>query len=1778
MLPIAGYEIESVLHRSQQRCVLRAVRRSDGAAVVIKTLSADHPEPRAAAGLRHEFDVLERLREVDGVIRAHGLQPYGHGNVALVLEPFGQSLATRLASLPRGRLPLAEVLDIGVAVAQTLARVHALDVVHKNIEPRSLLVGEAGATRLIDFGIASELSRERQQNVLSLGAAGALPYLSPEQTGRMNRELDYRSDFYSLGVTLFELMTGELPYHARTPLEWVHSHIGRAPRSPGEVDASIPGAVSDIVLKLLSKNAEDRYQGSASLVADLDRCRRELRHTGRVAPFAPGQRDVSRRFNIPQKLYGRDAELAALQGLFRQVLAGGLEFCMVSGTSGVGKSALVNEVSRTLVREGGILVQGKFDQFHRSTPYSAVTVAFSGLAQQLLAEPRERREALRDALLAALAPNARVLVDFVPDLEAVIGPQPPVPELPRAEAQNRFQIAFLAFMRVLASQRPLVMFLDDLQFGDASTLNLIRWLASARDLGHLLVIGAYRSNEVDPGHPLRQALNEIGNLRTVHELALRPLGADSVEQIVADTLASEPEAARPLAALLHDKVQGNPFFLTEMLQTLEQSGAIAFEMEAARWTWNMDAVRHAALGADVVEFIVGNMRRLPPATQRALELAACIGNTFDLRTLAIIHERSMAQAGQDLLPALRRHMIAPLDDDYRLFAGHADGASVATANPRYRFQHDRVQQAAYALIDAGRRQAVHLSVGRLMQRHADAREREEQLIDIVGHLNEGRRLLQDAGERRELAALNLAAGLRAQRSSAYETALGYLRIGHELLPPDAWESDFDLAMALAVETQQCAYQTARHDEADVWIERMLAHAPSQVAKAEILSMRTRQYATTGRMAESIDAAIAGLALLGIRFTARPGRRAIRREMAEVERNLAGRPIASLVDSPPLSDPGLMVAIRLLMEIFPASFLSGSGDLFPFLVLKSVNISLAGGNSPESAFAFAAYGMILCGVLDDAALGQQFGELALAMNDRLDDIALKSRVIYLYAMFIHHWSHHWSTMTPWFRKGIEAGFQSGDLLYLAYSAQDCIIWDPRLDLETAMREHADYLNVVRDCAYQDSLDSGTLFLQMQRNFLGLTDGLCSLSDSVFDERRCVRGMRERRFMTGVANFHIYKVEICHFYGRHDEAWEHVLAQDALMASAMSLPQLVRYEIASFLTRCARYAGLDAQEQVQTRRRLNADSRRMARRAAHCPDNFAHLHLTMRAELARLDGRVAAALALYEDAAEAARTSGFLRDEAMANELAARHLLAAGRERAAEGYLRAARRLYERWRAWRKIDQLDLEFPQLRTQATVPAPAADAARPESAGTFDLSTLDLASVMKASQAISSEIVLERLWATTMRIMLENAGGQRGCFIVQDDGRLVVEGRSEIGLEQPPAGDKATDGLPMSIVYHVLHTNRPVVINDLAQAGQFARDDYLERHRPQSLVCIPLRRHGRFEGAIYMENRLAAGVFTEARIEVMRLLSAQVSISIENARLHEDQRRLIQAQRRFVPSQFLESLAHRDIGRVDLGENVAKEMSVMFADLRGFTPLAERLGPTVTIALLNRFFGDMEPAITQAGGFIDSFAGDEIKALFDSSADAAVRAGIAMWQALEEMNRRSVALGQPQLQMGVGVNTGPLVLGTVGAQGRLQCSVIGDTVNLASRIEQLTKVYRARLIVGEHTVRALSPGHGFSLRRVDRVAVKGKDIAVDVYEVLDAETPERRAAKAATHAALDAAMRRYFAREFEPAQAAFAALAAADPQDAVPAMFVERCARHLRSPPSPDWQGFERLTTLSS
>lgn len=1630
-IDLPGYTIGTVQSRHRDRVIYKAQREHDAKSVIIETLDTDYPGRRQLAEIKREAALYDNLSTIKGVISLHEVISYGSGNLALVLERFDSTLRELMLEQDGEPLEATSVIGIALQITKTLEQVHKAGLVHKAIAAENVMVNPHTLDiALSGFGIASELEQEPQATHISRKPQGYLAYMSPEQTGRMNRDLDYRSDYYSLGVLLYELLTAERPFKAQSLLEWVHCHISQQAIEPHKKEPTVPYALSIIVSKLLQKNPDDRYNSASGLLHDLVQCEGLLlSNSGNISndnAKALGSKDIRQKFLIPQGLYGREEELARLLEYYEDAVDGITQFCLVHGYSGVGKTALVNELDKYQIKERGFVVQAKFDQYHQGDTYSTLISAFRGLIQQILLEPKDNLLVWQQKLLEALDNNGGVVIEFLPELEIIIGEQPEVVELLPTETQNRLHRVLTSFLHVFADAgHPVVLFLDDLQWCDVPTLHLLQHIITSKEQSHLLIIGAYRSNEVPNGHPLQIMLDEVSQSYNINQIAVKPLDKISVGQMVADCLDSSVESTLQLSELLFQKAKGNPFFTTELLRHLHKVGAISRDNTSQKWVWDQSLADWRDVSSDVVEFMVSSLRTLSKDTQDLLQLAACIGNRFDLQTLSRIYNRPVKNTAKALLDTIQQYTIRPLHNDYRLVDSVNDTMDLTA---EFSFQHDRVQQAAYNLIDENKRAQMHLKIGRLMWQQHDYDVPAEYIIDVAEHLNIAVDLINDTEERIKLALLNLHAARRARSSSAYEVAYKHILIAQKLakLVGDVFAQH---EKALAEESQLCTYLTGRIEEAEIWMEKRLKLASSALEKSEILATRTRQYATLNRMADSVQSAVEGLALLGIHLPSNPSEQDVKREQERVLESLNGRAIESLIESPPEQDEKTLVAMKLFMEVFAAAFLSGTGQFFPFLVLKSVNLSLKSGLCPESAFAYASYGMILCGELDDPALGYQYGKLGLAINEKLGDLKLRSRVIYLYAMFVHHWSEHWTSLTPWFKKGIEAGYQTGDLLYLAYSAQDCVIWDPKLDLETAHRLHTENLDIVRECAYQDSLDSGTLFLQLQRALLGLTENETSFNDHEFDEQTCLEGMQQRQFKTGVANYHIYKAELCFIHGDVNQARLHLEQQDKLIRSAMSLPQLVRYYLVANLTLAEHYPFMSGFEQAETLERLNKDLARMKRWSQNCEANFLHLYYLMRAELENLSGNITQALELYDLSIEHAQKHQFMRDEALASERAARMLLANGKRRSSEGYLRGAYKMYDAWGAEVKVKRLKGEFPFIKEVVT-----SFSSNEEWDFTLDIDSM---SVLKASREISSEIVLERLLDKVMHILLENAGAQWGCLVLSgksetsshllvENAILPKEGLDPLCVPEHSALKCRNDmkiPLPVTLLTHVLRMNNPLVLHNAATEGEFKDDPYILKFKPKSIICVPIKRK-QFEAAIYMENNLSEDVFSKTQIEVVSLLVAQASVAVENARLYEQVQEYSKTLEDKVTERTtqleklnkeLRRLAHRDgltgVANRRRADNYLSQtwsvlwrakqpLSVIMLDVDHFKAYNDNYGHQAGDHCLVKISHAIQNVLSRQGDMIARYGGEEfIVILPNTSLDGAFIIGEKMRLAVESL-----------------------------------------------------------------------------------------------------------------------------------------------------------------------------------
>jgi predicted ATPase/signal transduction histidine kinase/CheY-like chemotaxis protein len=1469
--PLKGYRIRALVEESTATMVYRAEREHDGRAVVLKLLKREAATPDAVARYRRELEMLESLRGISGgVVQALGLET-AHGLPMLVLEDIG---AESLARLRRAqRLGLEEVLALGARIADILGEIHARGVLHRDVNPSNILVRrDTRAVMLTDFGssVRSAVDPTRPGNTAAL--AGTLAYMAPEQTGRMDHPVDHRADLYSLGVTLYELCTGRLPFDTSDAVELVHSHIARQPVPAHEVDPNIPEAVSAVISRLMAKMPADRYQSAHGCAHDLRACQSQLQATGRVQPFALAEHDVPERFVISDRLYGREREQAALRAAVARALAGGRELLLLTGHPGIGKSALARELAAPATRGPAYFIEGKFDQYQRNVPYSAVASAFGELLGQLLTEPEERLGRWRAALGAALGSNGQVLVDVIPDLTFLIGPQPPVARLGPAEAENRFHVVFQRFLEAVCSaEHPLLLFLDDLQWADAASLRLVQRMATDPAIHHLLILGAYRDHEagddLDAAHPLMLLLEQLrARAVEVERLALGPLGVEHVRELLAVALQRAPDDCTELAELVLARTEGNPFFVDQLLRTLHQERLLAFDRGLGGWRWDLGAIRALGITDDVVDLMIERIRKLPAASQRVLELAACAGNVFDTGTLAVICEDDPAAIQGHLVPAIELGLVRPLPAPA---PRSIDGGAGAHA-----FAHDRVQQAAYALIAAEERGRVHLRIARLLAHGLAPAQREQRLFELAEHFVLGAPLLDDPAEKLMVARLCLAAGQRAQASMARDTALRFLRAGLALVPAPGWQAHYELTRDLTMAAAEAAYLTDQPDEAVRLSEEILAHARDVRDKAAVHQFRIILAHIQGRVSEIVPGTLAALAMLGIVLPREPAaQQALEQELhARLALDDAG--FAALERLPAVADPQQSILItRLLPRLFSV-ITTIDPAVWRLMAATAVVQAMEEGHSAAAAMGHATYGMIICGQRQDFDRGLRFGELAMRLIERFPEPALAVKVECSVRFAVLPWSRPLRESLEPFRALTQRGLQLGDLQYACFAfIQRClfrfVLGDP---LDDVHREQLACLALIERHGLPTVRETASHWERVVRRLLDPA-GFASEPEaprpaaSMFHElhQRCTETIL--RYIAG----------------------EHEAALAAAVAGARCAPVVggfLWFAEQTFWHSLAILAALPA-EPERAGALLGAVERNQAllgRWAARVPENFRHQHLLVEAESARARGDALAAMPLYDQAIDSAGDSGHLREEAIANERAAGFYAGLGRTKIARGYLTDAYHAYRRWGAQAKVRRLEEQHPWLARRQVRANDRETVSTPSSSGTSQM--LDVASVVRASQAISGQLVLDALLAELMKIIIENAGAERGYLLLMHGGTLALEAEGEAGsgsyralpsLDLDPSGG----ALALTAVSYVARTRKSLVLHDAAEQEPFAGDPYVRGHRPRSLLCAPIARHGDLVGAVYLENNLMAGAFTPARVEVVQMLASQAAISLENARL---------------------------------------------------------------------------------------------------------------------------------------------------------------------------------------------------------------------------------------------------------------------------------------------------------
>ena len=1485
---VPGVDVEEEIYRSDRTVVMRGRRQRDGAPVIVKTLSEEDRDPRDVLRLAREHEILQTL-DSPGIVRSLGLERV-NGSFALLLEDFGGvSLGHHLAA---HRVDIPSFLTIASQLTEALCTIHDRGIIHKDLNPSNILVNvTTGQVKISDFGISSFLEREAQSETGVNLLEGTLPYISPEQTGRMNRSIDYRTDFYSLGATLYEVLLGWPPFQSGDPMELVHSHIARRPIPPCELNREIPVSVSAIVMKLLSKTAEERYQTARGLKADWDRCASELRSNGIVSVFEPGKEDYSDRFTIDQRLYGREEETRLLLDAFNRVCDGTPESLFVCGLPGIGKSALLHEVYKPLTKRRGFFISGKFDELQRNVPYASFLTAFRDLVHEILAGSDEQLAEWKTRLLEFLGKNGQVMVDVLPELELIIGPQPPVQELPSTEAQNRIHNVLCTFVRTVArKEHPLVLFLDDLQWADPASLDLLRLLmGESRDM-HLLFLGAYRFPE--PVDALDRIIVEMERSGcSVHRVVLLPLDGETTNRLIADSLHCDPAESAPLSSLVYEKTDGNPFFVNEFLKSLYRDKLLWFDRAEHDWKWDRARILQKDITENVVSMMTAKIRYLSDDGQRALTTASCIGNTFELNPLAMALGLPEARTAKLLQGAISEGLILPVGDAYKFVRGYGsdDPTEMLPGDHTvvtYRFTHDRVQQAAYSLIPDDRKAALHYAIGSNLLKSAGEPENDGRVLEVVNQMNLGAASIAGREEKLVLAALNLLAGRRAKVSGAFEAALRFFMAGKSLLSTDDWESEYRLTYDLTTEMGECEYLTGKFSEAEKGFTECHDHARGALDRARICYHEVALFVYAGEPERGIAAGITGLGLVGVRIARAPGKIAVIASLLRVQWLLRGRKILEIGHQRSMTDERQRLALRILMAMVHFAYRS-SENLSAVVILKMVDATLSHGTADESPYAFATYGLVLSTGFGAVDSGCAFGDLSVRVADRNANQYMLGRCLFVLGSVLHGWRHDLPEGMKILADAYRQSLSSGDLEYASYAlihlTLDSIVTGETLD--DVYRKAGENLAFVKRFRFANPELTFVLARQMVLSLKGATSAEGSLDDGEWKEEDYLALLGRTNENVARMYHTVFRMQVHYLFGQFDGALR--TARDSRPYSAALRGQILQAEYCFYesLTLCQVMAGFPPGERRKAGRTLRRNLRKLKRWAKGAPGNFLHKYLLVQAEAARCAGRTEEAMNRYDRSIASATEHHYIQNAAMANELAASFHLAAGRSSVARAYLLEARTGYAGWGATGKVASLDRQYPAIIAGGVRRPRTQIGKKGAPSGETTSGELDLTSVLKASQALSSEIDLDRLLEKMMLIVLENAGAERGVLIMEEGNQLVVraEGGTNgaVTVQSVPLGEYGR--LSESAVHYVARTDEIVLLNDATRTSILKNDPYVAGDMPKSLLCLPISNQGKRSGILYFENNLTTDAFTPRRLEVLRLLSSQIAISLENARLHE-------------------------------------------------------------------------------------------------------------------------------------------------------------------------------------------------------------------------------------------------------------------------------------------------------
>lgn len=1639
-----------------------------GSKIFIQSTTNSIPTLDELLAIKNDYEISSNLH-CDGVLKSRELIRRPNG-IAIIKDYFeGITLSQYLKE---HRLTIVEFLKLGIRLSQIVAQLHSNKIIHKDLNPENILISHDGRNLIIcNSGIASQLAQEKQELILNESLKGSLPHISPEQTGRMNRSIDYRSDLYSLGITLYQAICGKLPFQYKEDIELIHAHIARYPVEPHKRDTSIPETLSAIIMKLLAKNAEDRYQSASGLEADLSECLEQYISRGSIEKFTIAAKDFSPVLSISEKLYGRKEEITNLFEAFELSKNNPVELMLVAGYSGIGKTMLINEIDKPIAARNGYFTTGKFDQYNRDTPYTAFSQAFGSLIRQFLSESDEKTQRWKDVISEKLQGEGQVLIDVIPELELLIGKQPPVLKIGLNESNIRFGDLFQKFLEVLSSsEQPLVIFVDDLQWADSGSFDLLHKIMANPILRNVLMIGAYRDNEVNPSHPLMLLLEKIekdspGRTKTI---TLQELNRNEVNQLVADSLRHNHENCLELTGLIMNKTRGNPFFIKQFIKKLEYEKLLYFD---TKWIWDSEGISRMNLTDNVVDLLVSKIQILSDEAKNILELASCIGNSFDIKTLSIISHKPENTLSEILWEIVKEGFVNPRnkwskhakDDLWKEFG--LDETS--NSYDFFHFQHDRIQQAAYSLIPEAEQKSTHLKIGRLLLDNL----KDGNLFETLNHLNFAIDLIKDPDERVLIAELNLKAGEKAKRSNAYQPALTFLKSGMMLIEEDQTSDLFKKILIACSETE---YLCGNHGESEKLFDKALENAKSSIEKASVLADKMTLYENTNRQLEAIKIALQGLKHVGITLPEKPNTPNILLELLKVKTILRSKKIDDLKEKQNMEKAEMLIAMKILVNLWGPAYLYNQ-NLLALAILRMVILSNKHGNCAESALAYAFYGFVCCAQLKDYKQGHEYAKLGMWLNEKFEDKKLRSKVYVIYAGCVAFWTSEYSSLLDTLYKAHEKGLESNDLIYTGYSFSfygvTKLIKGDNLNETKNMVDR--FIHFSHQIQYPLCLHH---LMALGRALYTLTNTKPPKSvfrDSV-DLDAHLKLMEEIIAKDGTYLFltshHIYQGLVHTHLSEYHKAISHFSSIGKNLESVKGTANEILFDFYYTLSLLA--IGNDGSKlSAKQKRFVQSKIKHLKTLKSIFPKNFTTLHVLLEAENSFWKGKIPEAGKLFGEARSSAKESGFIQILALANERSANFYFKTGAPDLAEPLLQNAYKNYREWGAEAKLLQMKKEFDQIDFQEENAFQMNEIKADTSSN-----SLDLQSIFKASTTISGEIIFERLVEKLLRIIVENAGAQKVFLIMNTNGKLVAEAFANYEEEQVHLLNgqnlEEVDNIAQSIVQLVFHTGETVILNDATADSRFFKDSYIQQQKPKSVLCLPIKQYGETTAILYLENNIAQGVFTPARLELLNLLSGQMAISLENSLLYEKLEQKVIERTATIENQKMEIQSEKEksdtlllnILPFEIAEELKKNgnykprkyknVTIMFTDFEGFTRLSEKLNAEELVEMIDQYYKAYDLITTKYNVEKIKTIGDAYMCVSGLPVESsqhginAIRTAIEMMDFTNKLNIERKSKNLPYCELRIGIHSGPVAAGVVGSK-KFAYDIWGDSVNVAARIE---------------------------------------------------------------------------------------------------------------------------------